>query len=102
MGNSWPVIARTAPGYGSIATIDETKREFSEQSPLFSVPTFPKPNTPSGAGVDHGSQLLPTRRSRVQRGEELRGKPHRDTILMNPADLKRSGLRGQVVADHVG
>ncbi|WP_143593496.1 hypothetical protein [Synechococcus sp. 1G10] len=32
------MIARTAPGYGSIATIDETKREFSEQGPLFSVP----------------------------------------------------------------
>ena len=62
MGNSWPVIARTAPGYGSIATIDETKREFSEQSPLFSVPTFPKP-------IPLPELALITARSYSQHGE---------------------------------
>lgn len=114
------LIARTVPGYGPIAQIDVSRREFSVEGRLFDTPTFP---TPSGRArmeatplpelelpkPDHFGGLAPdesglvlaliTARSYSQHntvvykeGDAYRGMPHRNTILMNRADLKRSGL----------
>ncbi|HYP04109.1 MAG TPA: FdhF/YdeP family oxidoreductase, partial [Cyanobium sp.] len=114
------LIARTVPGYGAIATIDETKQEFSVAGRVFSEPTFPTPSgrarmavTPlpqlSLPGPDHFGGLaagetglvlaLITVRSYSQHntvvykpGDSYRGMPHRQTILMNRTDLTRAGL----------
>jgi molybdopterin-dependent oxidoreductase alpha subunit len=114
------LIGRTVPGYGAIATIDATKQEFSVEGRVFSEPTFPTPSgrarlavTPlpqlSLPGPDHFGGLaagekglvlaLITARSYSQHntvvykpGDSYRGMPHRQTILMNRADLRRAGL----------
>ncbi|MCP9917148.1 FdhF/YdeP family oxidoreductase [Cyanobium sp. ATX 6F1] len=115
------LIARTVPGYGPIANIDATRREFSVQGRLFSEPTFPTPSgkarmepTPlpqlalpepahfGGLAPDDTGLVLAliTARSYSQHntvvykeGDAYRGMSHRNTILMNRADLTRSGLR---------
>ncbi len=114
------LIARTVPGYGPIATIDATRREFSVEGRLFERPCFPTPSgkarmapTPLPAltlpepdqfgGLAPGEAglvlALITARSYSQhntvvykQGDAYRGMPHRQTILMNRADLARSGL----------
>jgi molybdopterin-dependent oxidoreductase alpha subunit len=114
------LIARTVPGYAPIAGIDETKREFTVEGRVFEAPTFPTPSgrarmavTPlpelALPGPDHFGGLAPgeaglvvsliTARSYGQHntvvykaGDSYRGMPHRQTILMNRADLRRAGL----------
>ncbi|MEB3323091.1 MAG: FdhF/YdeP family oxidoreductase, partial [Synechococcaceae cyanobacterium] len=115
------LIARTVPGYAPIAGIDETKREFTVEGRVFDAPTFPTPGgrarmapTPLPAlalpGPEHFGGLAPgeaglvlsliTARSYGQHntvvyraGDSYRGMPHRQTILMNRADLRRAGLQ---------
>lgn len=115
------LIARTVPGYGAIATIDATKREFSVAGRVFEQPSFPTPSgkarmepTPLPAltlpepahfgGLAPGETglvlALITARSYSQHntvvykpGDAFRGMPHRNTILMNRGDLARCGLR---------
>ncbi|MBE9153794.1 FdhF/YdeP family oxidoreductase [Cyanobium sp. LEGE 06113] len=114
------LIARTVPGYGPIAAIDSTNREFSVEGRVFDRPHFPTPSgrarmrpTPLPAlslpGPDHFGGLAPrekglvlaliTARSYSQHntvvykpGDAYRGMPHRNTILMNRGDLARAGL----------
>jgi anaerobic selenocysteine-containing dehydrogenase len=121
------LIGRTVPGYAPIAAIDESKREFTVEGRVFSEPTFATPSgrarmalTPlpelSLPGPDHFGGLaagetglvlaLITARSYGQHntvvykpGDSYRGMPHRHTILMNRADLRRAGLVAHQLVD---
>ncbi len=114
------LIARTVPGYGPIAGIDASQREFSVEGRVFNKPAFPTPSgrarmevTPLPAlelpQPEHFGGLPPgetglvlaliTARSYSQHntvvykeGDRYRGMPHRNTILMNRADLVRAGF----------
>jgi molybdopterin-dependent oxidoreductase alpha subunit len=115
------LIARSVPGYGAIADIDSSRREFQVAGRVFDQPRFPTATgraqltpTPlprlSLPAADHFGGLpagqrglvvsLITARSYGQhntvvykRGDSYRGMPHRQTILMNRDDLRLSGLR---------
>ena len=114
------LIARTVPGYEGIAHIDESRREFEVAGRVFHEPRFATANgraqlapTPlpelTLPDADHFGGLNPgepglvlsliTARSYGQHntvvykaGDSYRGMPHRQTILMNPADISGSGL----------
>ena len=114
------LIARTVPGYGAIATIDSSRREFEVEGRVFATPRFA---TASGRaqlaptplpdlalpGPEHFGGLAPGERGLVlslitarsygqhntvvyKSGDSYRGMPHRHTILMNPDDLAATGL----------
>ena len=114
------LIARTVPGYGAIATIDSSRREFEVEGRVFATPRFA---TASGRaqlaptplpdlalpGPEHFGGLAPGERGLVlslitarsygqhntvvyKSGDSYRGMPHRHTILMNPDDLVATGL----------
>ena len=114
------LIAQTIPGYEKIAAIDETKKEFTISGrilngPHFSTPTgkasmfvTPMPNVtlPESKSfkVPESTQgvvvALMTGRSYSQHntvvykiGDEYRGIPHRNCILMNRADGESVGLK---------
>jgi anaerobic selenocysteine-containing dehydrogenase len=124
------LIARTVPGYGPMAGIDRSRREFEVQGRVLSEPRFP---TPSGraqlaatplpelalpppehfgglAAGERGLVLsLITARSYGQHntvvykeGDSYRGMPHRHTILMNRDDLARAGWRAHQRVDVQG
>ncbi|MEW5858660.1 MAG: FdhF/YdeP family oxidoreductase [Cyanobacteriota bacterium] len=112
------LIAKTIPGFEQMATIDETKEEFTIAGRIFKEPKFA---TPSGKanmfvtplpelhlpeakefGVPEYTQsivlALMTGRSYSQHntvvykpGDKYRGMPHRNCILMNPSDAKQAG-----------
>ncbi|MEA5464332.1 FdhF/YdeP family oxidoreductase [Leptothoe sp. PORK10 BA2] len=110
------LIAQTIPGYGAIATIDQTNQEFTIAGRIFNTPHFP---TPSGKaqmqptaiptltlplpqdfdGPDQGLVVaLITGRSYGQHNtvvyrtdDRYRGMPHRHCILMNPDDVAQAG-----------
>jgi anaerobic selenocysteine-containing dehydrogenase len=115
------LIARTVPGYGPLAGIDASRREFEVQGRVLHEPRFatasgkaqlrstPLPQLQLPA-ASHFGGLAPgeaglvlsliTARSYGQhntvvykQGDPYRGMPHRQTILMNPQDLARSGLQ---------
>jgi molybdopterin-dependent oxidoreductase alpha subunit len=114
------LIGRTVPGYGPIAQIDASHKEFSVEGRLFNEPTFATPSgrarmeiTPLPAlelpHPQHFASLAPdeaalvlaliTARSYSQHntvvykeGDMYRGMPHRKTILMNRADMARAGF----------
>ena len=114
------LIARTVPGYGAIATIDSSRREFEVAGRVFDEPRFA---TASGRAQlaptplpdlalpdpEHFGGLVPGERGLVlslitarsygqhntvvyKLGDSYRGMPHRHTILMNPDDLVATGL----------
>ncbi len=111
------LIAQTIPGYGAIATIDQTNQEFTIAGRIFTEPNFP---TPSGKaqmqltplptlslpqpqdfdGPDQGIVVaLITGRSYGQHNtvvyrteDRYRGMPHRHCILMNPDDVAQAGF----------
>ena len=114
------LIARTVPGYGAIATIDSSRREFEVAGRVFDEPRFA---TASGRAQlaptplpdlalpdpEHFGGLAPGERGLVlslitarsygqhntvvyKLGDSYRGMPHRHTILMNPDDLVATGL----------
>jgi molybdopterin-dependent oxidoreductase alpha subunit len=115
------LIARSVPGYGAIADIDSSRKEFQVAGRVFDQPKFPTATgraqltpTPlpqlSLPAADHFGGLpagqrglvvsLITARSYGQhntvvykRGDSYRGMPHRQTILMNRDDLRLSGLQ---------
>ncbi|MEG4034037.1 FdhF/YdeP family oxidoreductase [Microcoleus sp. S36b_A4] len=114
------LIAKTIPGYEKIATIDETKEEFTISGRIFTEPKFP---TESGKakmfvtplpklklpeakefGVSESTQgivvALMTGRSYSQHNtvvykidDKYRGMPHRNCILMNRADAESTGFQ---------
>ncbi|MEP0754296.1 FdhF/YdeP family oxidoreductase [Trichocoleus sp. Lan] len=112
------LIAKTIPGFEQMATIDETKEEFTIAGRIFNEPKFatssgkanmfvtplPKLHLPEAKdfGVPESSQAivlaLMTGRSYSQHntvvykpGDKYRGMPHRNCILMNPSDAKQAG-----------
>jgi anaerobic selenocysteine-containing dehydrogenase len=114
------LIARTVPGYGALAEIDRSHREFEVAGRVFHEPRFPTPSGRARLAVTPLPQLslptpehfgglaagerglvlsLITARSYGQhntvvykQGDQYRGMPHRDTILISPQDLAASGL----------
>ncbi|MBD2743486.1 FdhF/YdeP family oxidoreductase [Coleofasciculus sp. FACHB-1120] len=112
------LIAKTIPGFEQMATIDETKEEFTIAGRIFNEPKFA---TPSGKanmfvtplpqlhlpeakefGVPESTQAivlaLMTGRSYSQHNtvvykpdDKYRGMPHRNCILINPSDAKQAG-----------
>jgi molybdopterin-dependent oxidoreductase alpha subunit len=115
------LIARTVPGYGPMAGIDASRREFEVQGRVLHEPRFatasgkaklrstPLPQLALPPASQFGGLApgeaglvlsLITARSYGQhntvvykQGDQYRGMPHRQTILMNPQDLARSGLQ---------
>jgi molybdopterin-dependent oxidoreductase alpha subunit len=113
------LIAQTIPGYEKIGTIDDTKEEFTIGGRILTEPKF---QTPSGKakmfvtplpnlslpkkeefGVSETQQgivlALMTGRSYSQHntvvykiGDQYRGMPHRNCILMNRIDAESIGL----------
>ena len=114
------LIGKTVPGYGAMADIDATKREFEVAGRVFSSPQF---STPTGRaqlavtlipsltlpGIEDFGGLaegetgvvlnLVTVRGYGQHNtvvyktaDPYRGMPHRQTLLINPADLQDSGF----------
>ncbi len=113
------LIAQTIPGYEKMATIDETKEEFTISGRILKGPHFPTltgkasmfvtplPSTTlpdaKDFGVAESTQgvvvALMTGRSYSQHntvvykiGDQYRGIPHRNCILMNRVDAEGAGL----------
>ncbi|MBR8836759.1 MAG: FdhF/YdeP family oxidoreductase [Stigonema ocellatum SAG 48.90 = DSM 106950] len=114
------LIAQTIPGFEKMATIDETKEEFTIGGRILTEPHFPTPTgkasmfvTPlpdttlpdaKDFGVSESTQgvvvALMTGRSYSQHNtvvykidDQYRGIPHRNCILMNRADAEGAGLQ---------
>lgn len=114
------LIAQTIPGFEEMATIDETEEEFTIggrilTQPKFSTPsgkasmfvtplpvlTLPQPQEFGVADSTRGVVIaLMTGRSYSQHntvvykiGDQYRGMPHRNCILMNRADAERAGIQ---------
>ncbi|MBD1943419.1 FdhF/YdeP family oxidoreductase [Coleofasciculus sp. FACHB-712] len=112
------LISKTIPGFEQMATIDETKEEFTIAGRIFNEPKFatssgkanmfvtplPELHLPEVKefGVTESTQsivlALMTGRSYSQHntvvykpGDKYRGMPHRNCILMNPSDAKQAG-----------
>jgi anaerobic selenocysteine-containing dehydrogenase len=119
------LIARTIPGYEKIGAIDDTREEFTiadriVTEPHFKTPsgrakmfTTPLPNLtlpePADFGIEDTANslvlALMTGRSYSQHntvvykiGDQYRGIPHRNCILMNRLDAERIGVSEH---DHV-
>jgi molybdopterin-dependent oxidoreductase alpha subunit len=114
------LIARTVPGYGAIADIDDSKQEFEVGGRVFHEPRFATPTGRAQLAItplpelklpvaEHFGGLAPGERGLVlslitarsygqhntvvyKTADSYRGMPHRQTILMNPADIAASGL----------
>nr|WP_051056118.1 FdhF/YdeP family oxidoreductase [Cylindrospermum stagnale] len=114
------LIAQTVPGYENLATIDQTKEEFTISDRILTAPLF---KTPSGKaymfitplpdltlpvakdlGIPDGTKgvivTLMTGRSYAQHNtvvyqieDKFRGMPHRNCILMNRSDVESASLR---------
>jgi len=114
------LIAKTIPGYEKIATIDETKEEFTISGRIFTEPNFPTDSGKAKMFVtplpvlklpeikDFGASesarglvvALMTGRSYSQHNtvvykidDKYRGMPHRNCILMNRADAESAGMQ---------
>jgi len=100
-------IARVVPGYGAIAEIGATRREFTVAGRTRHTPEFPTPSgrarfhpTPLPEGALEASELrLMTIRSEgqfntvVYEDEDIyRGQTRRDVVLMNEHDAAERGL----------
>lgn len=114
------LIAKTIPGFEKMSVIDDTKEEFTISGRIFTEPKFP---TPSGKakmfvtpipnlslpekeefGVSESSRgvvlALMTGRSYSQHntvvykiGDQYRGMPHRNCILMNRIDAESADFK---------
>lgn len=114
------LIAQTIPGYEKIATIDDSKEEFTISDRIFTEPKFPTPSgkasmfvtplpqltlpSPEDFGLPPSIQgvvvALMTGRSYSQHntvvykiGDRYRGMPHRHCILMHRTDAESAGLQ---------
>lgn len=114
------LIARTVPGYEAMAGIDASRREFEVSGRVFHEPRFATPSGRAQLAVtplpelhlpepEHFGGLAPGERGLVlslitarsygqhntvvyKPGDSYRGMPHRQTLLISPADLVASGL----------
>ncbi|MBS2005398.1 MAG: FdhF/YdeP family oxidoreductase [Cyanobacteria bacterium SZAS TMP-1] len=100
------LIAEAIPGLQEIATMDDTKQEFTITGRVFHQPTF---NTPSGKAImqvtpipefDEQALRLITLRSEGQFNSVVyeeydlyRGIPHRHCILVSKEDLERLAIK---------
>ena len=109
------LIAKTIPGFEKMANIDETKEEFTISGRIFTEPKFPTPSTKAAMLIAPLPKLilpdqkdfgipesikgvivsLITSRSYSQHntvvykiGDQYRGMPHRNCILMNRGDAE--------------
>ncbi|MBW4464174.1 MAG: FdhF/YdeP family oxidoreductase [Pegethrix bostrychoides GSE-TBD4-15B] len=111
------LIAQTIPGYEKMATIDQTQAEFTIGGRILTEPKFSTPSgkatlfttplpelelpQPESFGAGAGLVLaLITARSYSQHntvvyknGDQYRGMPHRNCILLNRLDAESSGLQ---------
>jgi len=114
------LIAQTIPGFERMATIDETKEEFTISGRIFKQPKFATPSgkakmfvtplpqlhqpQPQDFGISESTRgislILMTGRSYSQHntvvykeGDRYRGMPHRNCILMHSADAETAGLQ---------
>ncbi|MEG3861526.1 FdhF/YdeP family oxidoreductase [Microcoleus sp. herbarium12] len=114
------LIAKTIPGFEKMATIDETKEEFTISGRIFTEPKFPTDSGKAKMFVaplpvltlpeikDFGTSesvrglvvALMTGRSYSQHNtvvykndDKYRGMPHRNCILMNRADAESAGMQ---------
>jgi len=114
------LIAQTIPGFEKMATIDETKEEFTISGRIFTEPKFSTPSgkasmfvtplpaltlpKPTDFGVPEATPAiavaLMTGRSYAQHNtvvyksaDKYRGMPHRNCILMNRQDAESIGLQ---------
>jgi molybdopterin-dependent oxidoreductase alpha subunit len=114
------LIAQTIPGFEKMATIDETKEEFTISGRIFKQPKFATPSgkakmfvtplpklhvpQPQDFGIAESTRglslILMTGRSYSQHntvvykeGDRYRGMPHRNCILMHAADAELAGLQ---------
>ncbi|MDF0551841.1 FdhF/YdeP family oxidoreductase [Kamptonema sp. UHCC 0994] len=114
------LIAKTIPGFEKMANIDETKEEFTISGRIFTEPKFPTPSTKAAMFITPLPKLilpdqkdfgipesikgvivsLITGRSYSQHntvvykiGDQYRGMPHRNCILMNRGDAESVGLK---------
>jgi molybdopterin-dependent oxidoreductase alpha subunit len=114
------LIAQTIPGFEKMATLDETREEFSIGGRIFKQPKFATPSgkanlfvaplpelrlpEPEEFGMAKSAKgivlALTTGRSYSQHNtvvykpdDYYRGMPHRNCILMNPADADRGGWK---------
>jgi molybdopterin-dependent oxidoreductase alpha subunit len=101
-------IAAVVPGFERIATIDRTKEEFAIGGRVLHEPRFPTANgraklhtftLPDLPGGDVGLRLMTVRSEGqfntvvYEEYDLYRGQDRRDVILLNPADIRRLGLR---------
>jgi molybdopterin-dependent oxidoreductase alpha subunit len=113
------LIAQTVPGFEKMATIDQTKEEFTISDRIVTTPHFSTPSgkakmfvtplplltlpEPKDLGIPDGTQgvvvALMTGRSYAQHNtvvyqieDKYRGIPHRNCILMNRIDVESAGL----------
>ncbi|MDF5727048.1 MAG: FdhF/YdeP family oxidoreductase [Rhizonema sp. PD38] len=114
------LIAQTIPGFEQMATIDETKEEFTISNRIFHQPKFPTKSGKASIFVTPLPQLtlpsiedfnvpfatkgvvlaLGTGRSYSQHntvvykeGDKFRGMPHRNCILMNESDAESADIK---------
>jgi molybdopterin-dependent oxidoreductase alpha subunit len=114
------LVAKTIPGFEAMATIDQTKTEFTIGKRIFTEPKFPTPSGKAKMFVAPLPQLtmpqrqdlgvpdtvpgivltLMTGRSYSQHNtvvykpnDRYRGMPHRNCILMHPDDVKQAGFQ---------
>ncbi len=114
------LIAQTIPGFEKMATIDETKQEFTINNRIFHQPKFPTKSGKASMFVTPLPELtlpsmqdfhlpfatkgvivaLGTGRSYSQHNtvvykeeDKFRGMPHRNCILMNQLDVESADLR---------
>lgn len=112
------LIAQTIPGYEKMAAIDDTQEEFTISGRIFNQPHFATPSGKASMFVTPLPHLtlpapeafnppesangivltLMTGRSYSQHntvvykpGDKYRGMPHRNCILMHPADAEQAG-----------
>lgn len=104
------LIARVVPGFEQLKEIDRTKQEFQIPGRTFHTPTFATPggkarlfvhDLPEWQGGDDELRLMTVRSEGqfntvvYEEYDLYRGQDRRDVILLNPADMRRLGLKAE-------
>jgi anaerobic selenocysteine-containing dehydrogenase len=100
------LIAEVIPGWQAIATIDQTKKEFTIEGRVFHSPVFPMPDGKAAMHVtpfpkiDPNELRLMTIRSEGQfntvvyeEHDLYRGVPHRHCIILSEEDARKNNVR---------
>lgn len=105
-------IAETVPGFAKMQNIDESKQEFHIDGRILHTPQFATPNGRaqfryhSAPHRPSGTLMLTSVRSEGQFNsiiyhthDSYRGQSERNVVMINPADMKRLGLREDQLVD---